>query len=223
MANFTQIFITPTNDDESTYVDVGTPSSIWKPGSRIAKREDFEPILPGFVKRVAEIYRDKIKSAIFSQRIADKEGWPPLSDRYREWKERYGLDTRMWIRSGQLVESIKAYKFTLKDTWVVGIHHRKRFRKVMTDTDEDVPGGSWTLGNRTDVHILMVAKVLEHGAGRPGEPGYVPPRPLFRPIQQEMSKNISDYWNDYVSDRGFPRDWRDRQELTEEDVEERAF
>lgn len=225
MANFTQIYISPASDDESVYVE--TPGSIWRPGSRIAEEEDFEPILTGFVERVAQIYRDKVKQGIFSQDVPleDIDGpneWPPLNAKYKEWKERYGLDTRMWIRSGQLVEAIKAYKFTFKDVWVVGIHPRKRFREVNTVPLDDAPGGGWTLGARTDTNILMVAKVLEHGSERPGGGG-IPPRPLFRPIQQRMSKNIRRYWKDYVADRGFSRDREDRIELSETEVEERAF
>ena len=90
-------------------------------------------------------------------------GWQPLSPEYREWKEKNGLDTRIWMARRELVSKIKII-ITPEGRYLVGI-----------DPYEPHYSG---------LSAYHLAMVHEYGVPDLG----IPARPLFRPSYWEVSR-----------------------------------
>lgn len=145
---------------------------------------------------MAQIYAEKARDAIDRQSLVERQNWEPLSERYRRLKEKAGLSAGMWIRSGQLLDAIKAYKFAPAGVWSVGIPPQARYKEVVIERNDEGEPVDWSLGRTTDLKVLTVAKWLEFGTTN------MPARPLFRPIQRRLRKGIRRFWEDYKSDLG---------------------
>ena len=146
----------------SMYIRINVTDSTWQPGLRLFKKNPQmnDKVLGQFAHFIAEIYKRMIVDVIENQRYKGK--WAPLSPRYAQWKKDHGLDTRIWVASGLLKDSIAVYRSN--DAWVVGINPKKVY-----------PG--------TQTRVLDVCRHLEFGTSR------MPARPLFRPVRNYISKN----------------------------------
>lgn len=144
----------------------------WRPGYRLAQ-DDMREYLPEFSRYMAGVMSDELVKAIDSQRYSGR--WAPLSIPYIANKKRRNLSPKIWEASGVLKDSIQAYKY--RDQWVVGIPKHLTY-----------PG--------TTLRIYQVAQYLEYGTSK------MPPRPLFRPIVEYLSKNIRRYWDRFLAEKG---------------------
>lgn len=158
----------------SMYIKIQPTAQEWRPASRMAKgSREKERLLGQFAHLIADIYRDELVNAINSQRY--KGQWEPLDKDYLEWKRRQGLDTRIWIATGMLRDSISVYRSN--GAWVVGINQRMRY-----------PGSK--------VHMYKVLRWMEYGTSR------MPARPLFRPVKRLIQGRMRKYWNQFLASKG---------------------
>ena len=129
-------------------------------------------------------------------------GYAPYSERYEQWKERYGRGGGYWSLFGDLVRSIT--HFRVADSrmgvraWMGGIPPN------MVDSG----GKSWF--GRGDIgppkKIAMYGYVMEKG-GRWPKAGSHPPRPIFAPTAEEY-QNVF-WWKEFEKSRIRIRDkWR---------------
>lgn len=148
----------------------------WEPGIRLAKG-DLQMYLPEFAKYMAVVMADELVRAVNSQRFRAK--WEPLSIGYLKYKKKHHLSTKIWEATEVLKDNIKAYRY--RDRWVVGIPKYIKY-----------PG--------TNLRVYKVAQFIEFGTTR------MPPRPLFRPIVDYLSKNIRRYWLRFLREKGVLRE-----------------
>lgn len=121
-----------------------------------------------FAGYVVKVMRDQFKAAIVKQRF--QSSWPPLSVRYLDWKKEHNLSLKIWEATGLLKKSIVYRK--RNGYYLVGIDPYKK--------------------HNNGVPILYIAHCLEYGTSR------IPARPLFRPIFNQMRKNMGRYWKDFI-------------------------
>lgn len=142
---------------------------------------------------ISQVYKDRLKDNILDQKFIDR--WPELSEEYLEKKAKAGLDTRMWIRSGQLIDAIQVRFFPQIESWAIGIDENARFHEVEFIRGPDGDIIDWRMGDRTEKRIARIARVLEFGTMS----GRIPARPLFRPTIRNIGKNIRDHLEEYVN------------------------
>lgn len=128
-----------------------------------------------FAEYVAGIIRDECATAIEDERFRNK--WPPLSVTYVRYKQRHRLSMKMWKATGLLEQSIVARKRL--GYWYVGVDPSKRYRNGMK--------------------VIDIARCMEYGTSR------MPARPLFRPIFEDIRKNLGSYWDDFLESEGIDR------------------
>ncbi len=129
-----------------------------------------------FARFMAEVMKLELKRAIKTQRFKSAQRWPPLNVEYLEYKKRKNLSLNMWEATSLLVDSIESYRSG--SDWVVGISQRMRYPD-------------------TNVSIFWVARWLEYGTMSSGQ-YVIPPRPLFRPMNVYLRKNIDRYWRKFM-------------------------
>lgn len=135
------------------------------PAKIIAKQSNFPDwVQEKFAAYMAKELRNQFKDAITKQRF--KSTWPPLSIPYRDWKGDHNLSLNIWEATGYLKKSIVYRK--RNGYYLVGIDPYKKYK--------DGP------------KVLYVAQCIEYGTSR------MPARPLFRPIFNQVRKNIRRYW-----------------------------
>ncbi len=149
----------------------------WRPGMH-----KIPPKLRGqyqgrFARYMAEVMKLELKRAIKTQRFKSTENWPPLNVQYLEDKRRKNLSLNMWEATSLLVNSIDVYRSG--SSWVVGISRLKRYPK-------------------SNVPVMWVARWLEYGTMDASNQYIIPPRPLFRPLNIYLRKNISRYWEKFM-------------------------
>lgn len=203
--NFSDILLSPSINPEKEAFGAGTTTEVkgtrWQPGIKI-----FENNIEGFdnelykewLSFMAEKYKERARIVIESQEF--KARWKPLKESYREWKRKANLDTRIWIRSGQLLESIQVRFFPHTDSYGVGIDATKHFRKVITIKDGDGNIVDHRLGERGETSILFVARLMEFGTVN------MPSRPLFRPLREKVQNNIRNYLDEFARLNGLEMD-----------------
>lgn len=121
-----------------------------------------------FAKYLADLMRDEFVAAIEDQRFANK--WPPLSFNYLRYKRIHRLSLKTWEATGVLKDSIVSKKRL--GYYYVGIDPNRRYRN--------------------GARVLDIASYLEYGTSR------MPARPLFRPIFEDIRKNLDNYWMDFL-------------------------
>ncbi len=125
----------------------------------------------GYEKRMAEYIAEYFRRGIFRQKW--KSRWKPLSEKYRRYKLRKGLDTRTLLAYHYYVNSITAYRSG--NDWVVGA---KPFQKHP----------------KTGIPMEKLARFLEFGTRR------MPARPHWRPAFLEAQKNAGKILRRYLRD-----------------------
>lgn len=146
-------------------------STQWQPAKRLAKQVDREELLGRFARYIATIYSKKVKEDIDSQRY--KSRWEPLSPEYLAWKKSQGLSTNIWEASSLARDNIGVWRSN--DKYVVGIKRNVTY-----------PG--------SNIPAYKVIRMLEFGTE------YMPARPLFMPIQRDISSNIRRYWDEFIEE-----------------------
>lgn len=145
----------------------------WRPGTVMIPRDfpDLKNHMDNFAEYMAELYSDKVIEAINTQKYVDR--WEPLSIPYLEYKKRKNLSVKIWERTSLLKNSITYWEEGSK--WVVGVSKMLRY-----------PG--------TDIKVYRIVRYLEYGTEK------MPARPLFRPVQRSLSKDIRRYWKYYMKE-----------------------
>ncbi|MFH0989839.1 MAG: hypothetical protein V1799_07475 [bacterium] len=127
-------------------------------------------LLPKFIKalqhNIAADVSEEYYQALVDHFKAQDLPLAPLSAWYKEWKVKRGLDTRILIATGQMLDSIK--KSPIKDGKAfVGIKGGKRHR-----------------GSKLDIALIA----LMHEYGDPAR--NVPARPVYRLTAEELKDKL---------------------------------
>ena len=96
----------------------------------------------------------------------------PLSNDYFKYKLESGLHTGQWIATGELINSLK-----VKGNYTIGFDNRRKHSSA-------------------HIRYIELARLLEYGTLK------IPPRPLFRLVYIQMSKNIRYYYNNWIKLKG---------------------
>ncbi|MGE5862325.1 MAG: hypothetical protein ACM31H_01015 [Nitrososphaerales archaeon] len=143
----------------------------WEPGKKKYIDVDIDK-QEAFTLFIALIYKEKLLQ-IVKQRKWEKF-WIPLSYNYLKYKKRKGYPENIWIRTRLLINSISIWYDTNKEKIIIGI-----------------PENIYYEDNNIKIPVLVVAKWMEYGNAK------IPPRPLFRRVQMDISKQISGYYNEF--------------------------
>lgn len=199
--NFSDILIRPTAspDEGDVKVTTNTAGVRWQPGIKIIE-ENLDAVFDDevfkeFLSYFAEIYKEEVTEAIEDQ--AYKNRWEPLSERYARWKKKAKLDSRHFIRTGQMLEAIRVRYFPQASSWGVGIDANERFKEVITVKNREGQIIDHKTGSRTDTHILFVARLLEYGTKD------MPARKVWTPVKKKLQGNIRDYAHDFLRSEGY--------------------
>ena len=125
----------------------------------------------GYERRMAEYIADYLRKGILRQKW--KNRWAPLNEKYRRYKLRKGLDTRILLAYHYYINSITAYRSG--NDWVVGT---KPFQKHP----------------KTGLPMEKLARFLEFGTRK------MPARPHWRPAFLEAQKNAGKVLRRYLRD-----------------------
>jgi len=110
-----------------------------------------------FSRSEAELFLKKIRDHIDAQDLP----WKPLSPSYLEYKNRFGLSTKIWMSTGELYRSLEIFK--------------DKNNKYYVGAPVD------TVHSDTDILINDIIKFMEYGTKN------IPARPLFTPVRSYMS------------------------------------
>jgi hypothetical protein len=135
--------------------------------------------LPRFVQvlreklasQIAQKYYDALTNHIRSQDLP----LTPLNEWYKEWKAKKGLDTRILIATGELLDSIKIYDLGAGEKFV-GVKGGKQHR-----------GG---------IDMALLALVHEYGSVTRG----VPARPAYRLTLVELKSELQTVINEIIKE-----------------------
>jgi len=169
---------------------------IWKPGSRKImnfKRlpiEAREELLKYFTAFMAMEYAEQLYRAIETQRF--KRLWADLTPKYLKHKELMGWSTQIWEATGLLKNSIGFWRLHR-----AGVHYAVGIRSNAFYTTET--GEKLSVRKVAQWMEYGTGEKAEDGKGKPGFPG-MPARPLFRPMRDQMSKNIDFYFKKFLGD-----------------------
>jgi hypothetical protein len=128
-------------------------------------------------KKVANDLTSYMRQAIWSQEAF--RGMTALSDTWRDWKEEHGLDPRIGIATGAMVEAIRPINQG-SGKWKVGISKEAQVGPGRQRVTSRETGMTSKVGNIKN--IATYAKILETGYGPVtvrGRTYYQPPRPFF--------------------------------------------
>lgn len=137
-------------------------------------------------KEIAKAYANEAKEIIDQQRY----NWTPLSQKYLEDKIEKGYDERIYIRSGEFLNSI-SWGVTHKKVWT-GIPSRIMHTGKFERSDEP---------DRKPFPMRVLARWLEYGTGK------IPPRPIWRPLMSKYIRLRPDFGKRYrkAMDRAIKR------------------
>ena len=133
--------------------------------------------LDWLAKQTVSVLQDVIRRQVYT--------WKPLSKNYLEFKKNFGLDTRIWYASGQMLESIKYWYVKGDNSYYIGVHPRKKYRKYKK-------GGGYYKTITRDVYMIDVIRFMEYGTRK------MPARPLFEPTFDKMEKEQQSYYQTYL-------------------------
>jgi hypothetical protein len=175
-------------------ISIGDVEKVWKPGSvkimnltKVSMKFK-KALLKYFTMFMLDEYKKALRKAITSQRFIDQ--WAPLSERYLKYKKEMGYSTKIWECTSLLKHSIRSWPVGT-DAYAIGIDPKANYR---TETGVDL--------NVRNVAMWMefgTGERAEDGKGTPGWPG-MPPRPLFRPLRDNMSRKINVWFSKFVDD-----------------------
>lgn len=139
--------------------------------SRIRLVPKLKDIQHEFAKYLAGVIQFEVQRAIETQRY--KWNWTPLSERYLKSKIRRGESLNIWEATGYLKNNITVWKSGSR--YVVGLR-------------------TWAKNPINGQPLYVIAKSLEMGVPSRN----IPPRPLFRPIFNFVTKNIGRYLDHFL-------------------------
>jgi len=136
----------------------------WSKAKKIIENlpEFFRRLTDELAQEIAEEYYERLKNHFMLQDLPLK----PLSDWYKRWKQRMGLDTRILLATHEMFESVRVYN--------------EGFGKRFTG----IKGGKIHKMAKIDVALLA----LVHEYGRLDRS--IPARPVFRPTADELKKEL---------------------------------
>ena len=143
----------------------------FRPGSRIVKSISSPERYIDFLLYVACELSATVVNAIDTQRYSNR--WKPLSVHYLRYKKMHNLSLKIWEATGHLKNSIRVFK--KRDCIALGFDDR-------------------TVYPNSSLKVNLVARFLEYGSRTDHRP---PARPLWRPLQIYIQKNISRYYKSY--------------------------
>lgn len=146
---------------------IQTLDRYWDPGKKMLEGQT-KVVKNSFHEYLAYEFVNEVKRAIDTQKY--KKKWKPLSPQYLAYKRRKGLSPIIWQATKQLKSSLKVSQS--KGVYTIGWDKRIRH-------------------NKSKIPLYRLAKYMEFGTIK------MPPRPLFRFILDNMSKNISRYWKKF--------------------------
>lgn len=169
-------------------------NKIWTPGKKKALALKHLPVkvreklFDYFTQYMVDVYAEELVKAIDSQRF--KRLWEDLTTRYLKHKKDMGWSTKIWEATGLLKNSITYWR----------VHRTPKAVAIGIKAGVLYPTET---GKRLEVR--KVAQWMEYGTGEQAEGGKgkngfpgMPPRPLFRPMRDRMSKDISRYWRKFI-------------------------
>lgn len=146
----------------------------------VATKRDIDQMELEFAQYIARIIRDRARLFIQTQKIGNRPMsvvYKPLNEEYNKSKPQTSKG-KFWINSGEFVKKLTAY--TNNGRVYVGFPNFSIYRK-------------------TGVRHQKVLNWLESGNRR------VPARPLFTPIVSMVSKNLDQYFNQYLKIMGYDK------------------
>lgn len=129
-----------------------------------------------FTAYIAELYRDKLKEFIDTQKFKDM--WIPLSNSYLAYKKKKGYSLKIWEATGHLKNSIIYWR--RRSTFMVGVHGNKIY-----------PG--------TDLKVRDVVLFMEYGTTK------MPARPLFRPTVSYIRQHMPEITREFIRSHGYQK------------------
>lgn len=156
---------------------------LWKPLSRTANPQVYTHRLPAeqiaiiereFPLWLTELLKYKVKRAIELQQFPVP--YKPLNPDYREWKMATGLKPGFWQATDFLRKSIAVWYDPATHTHHIG------FPPDLLHPTSRIP-------------VAAIARRLEQG----DKSRHLPPRPLFTPIAETMSRNIRRHLREFLS------------------------
>jgi len=135
-----------------------------------AKTQRIMSSMPKFIsvlrKRIVQVlasrYYDALKHHLESQDLP----LAPLNDWYRQWKEKHGLDSRILIATGELMDNIKIYDIAIGKAFI------------------GIKGGKQHKGG---IDMALLALIHEYGSVERG----MPARPLYRLTFEELKSQLN--------------------------------
>ena len=144
---------------------------VYRPGKLSVKDQISEAQYRDFMLYVAAELASTVVNAIDNQRYSNK--WKPLSLNYLSYKRKHHLSLKIWEATGHMKKSIRVFK---KGNYIaIGFDDRTVYPKTM-------------------LKVNLIARFLEFGSRDNSHP---PSRPLWRPLQIYIRKNIGRYYKSY--------------------------
>lgn len=147
---------------------------VFRPGQNSIKDKLTPEQYIDFLLYVATELVATVVNAIDAQRY--KKKWKPLSVKYLSYKKKHNLSLKIWEATGHLKNSIRVFK--RNDYIAMGFDDR-------------------TVYPNSSLKVNLVARFLEFGSRDNHRP---PSRPLWRPLQVYIRKNISRYYKAYKTE-----------------------
>lgn len=200
--NFSDLLVTPAIPEDElsneemlqANIKIKTKGARWQPAIQLFNQEveEFDnEMYKDFLSFMASRYKEEVKEAIETQRF--KRRWDDLSEQYKKWKKRAGLDPRIWIRTGQLLDAIQVRYFPTTNSYGVGIDSTEHFRKVVTIKNNQGHITGHKMGERSETSILFIARLMEWGTSK------MPARPLFRPLKRIIQRNSREHFEAFLN------------------------
>lgn len=161
--------------DKTVFIDYPTKSA----------PEDFQNFISGFLEwqctKIIERTKEVVRKRLYS--------WHPLSPSYVAFKDRMGLDPRIWLASGQIEQSIKYWYVPLADAWFIGVHPTLRHRGYKKGGGLD-----W---EKKGARLIDIIKWLEFGTTK------MKARPLYTKVLEEFKskKKQTALYAEYIKEQ----------------------
>lgn len=147
---------------------------VYRPGKLSIKETITDEQYRDFMLYVATELAATVVNAIDNQRYKGK--WKPLSMYYMSYKKKHHLSLKIWEATGHMKKSIRVFK---------------KGKYIAMGFDDK------TIYPKSLLKVNLIARFLEFGSRDNTHP---PSRPLWRPLQVYVRKNISRYYKSYKNE-----------------------
>lgn len=150
----------------------------------VATKRNTDQLELEFAQYIARIIRDRARLFVQTQKIGNRPMnviYKPLNENYNKSKPQ-SSQGKFWINSGELINKLTVY---------TNIGHVY------------VGFPNFSIYKKTGVRHQKVMNWMEHGNRR------IPARPLFTPIVTMISKNLDQYFNQYLKLMHYDKTLRD--------------